>query len=337
MHIGWRAAANLCAQAALCAAPPLRVLPVDVLRIADAFAAFCEVQVWFVAREAPGRCSSRAPRRLPEWRRAQGRLVRAFGRKGDGPGQFHDGRLSVAVGQRGDVFVADSVLWACRVQVFRPDGTFVRAWGSFGSGPGQLHCPCGICVSAAGEVFVAEAGNHRVQVFSAEGAFVRAFGSEGAAPGQLSHPLGVALSAAGELFVADMSNHRVSVFRASDGAFLRSFSGSLRYPDGVAVSAAGEVFVSQGQSVHVFRGNDGVFLRALPVSLCAIYGMTLTAAGDLLVTVGTSERAECRLLRAGDGGLLHSFVVPRHTMVAVGAAGEVIIGAGGDSRVQIFE
>ena len=33
------------AQDALCAAPPLRVLPVDVLRITDAFAACVEVRI----------------------------------------------------------------------------------------------------------------------------------------------------------------------------------------------------------------------------------------------------------------------------------------------------
>ena len=94
---------------------------------------------------------------------AQCRLVRAFGSEG-GAGQFDRGLLAVAVGPGGDVFVVESEL--CRVQMFRPDGAFVRAWGFRGSLPGQLNRPNGVCVSAAGEVFVADTWNLRVQVFN---------------------------------------------------------------------------------------------------------------------------------------------------------------------------
>ncbi len=68
-----------------------------------------------------------------------------------------------------------------RIQVFRLDGTFVRQWASEGSAAGQFANPIGVCVSAAGEVLVADCDNHRIQVFRL-GTFVRQWGNSGSWP-----------------------------------------------------------------------------------------------------------------------------------------------------------
>ena len=64
------------------------------------------------------------------------------------------------------------------------EGTFHCMWGTKGSGQGQFSNPQGITV-AHGEVFVADAGNHRIQVFSLTGGFQRTMGTQGRGQGQL--------------------------------------------------------------------------------------------------------------------------------------------------------
>jgi tripartite motif-containing protein 71 len=51
-----------------------------------------------------------------------------------------------------------------RLQVFRlSDGAPLSTIGGPGSGAGQLATPKGVAFDSAGNIFVAESGNHRVQ------------------------------------------------------------------------------------------------------------------------------------------------------------------------------
>jgi hypothetical protein len=112
--------------------------------------------------------------------------------------------------------------------------------GSFGGAAGQLTSPSGVAVSA-GDLYVADQGNHRISVFDAStGVFLRAFGKDvggsgvdtctttcqagsvGAAAGRLNYPHGVAVSG-GEVYVAVPNSQRIDVFDALTGVFLRAF------------------------------------------------------------------------------------------------------------------
>ena len=52
-------------------------------------------------------------------------------------------------------------------------------WGTAGSGNGQFKLPLGIAVDAAGNVYVADAGNDRIQKFTSDGVFLNAWGTFG--------------------------------------------------------------------------------------------------------------------------------------------------------------
>ena len=55
-----------------------------------------------------------------------------------------------------------------RVVAFRLDGSAARAvcgTGQQGSGAGELHWPVGLAVTATGDLWVVEQGNHRVSLF----------------------------------------------------------------------------------------------------------------------------------------------------------------------------
>ncbi|MFQ5811810.1 MAG: flippase activity-associated protein Agl23 [Anaerolineae bacterium] len=151
--------------------------------------------------------------------------------------------------------------------------TAMLTWGSQGKGNGQFQDPRGIAVDEAGNVYVADSGNHRIQKFDSNGQFLTQWGSEGDGPGQFKEPWGIAVDAEGHVYVADTWNHRIQKFDA-EGNFLRQW-GSFRDTGGAAVGdggffwgprdigidAAGNVYVTDtgNKRVQVF-GPDGQFL-----------------------------------------------------------------------------
>jgi DNA-binding beta-propeller fold protein YncE len=150
---------------------------------------------------------------------ADGTLIRSFGSRGSGNGQFND-PMGIAIGLNNRIYVTDNSNQ--RVQILERDGTFVKAFGSSGTGDGQFNKPRGIAISTDGEVFVSEDGNHRIQVFDANGNFLRKWGAKGNLDGQLNRPLSIDLDEAGELYVAEYDNSRISIF-STDGEFIKKF------------------------------------------------------------------------------------------------------------------
>ena len=71
----------------------------------------------------------------------------------------------------GGIYVADGFGTNNRVAKFTKDGNFVKSWGQTGSAQGQFNQIRGIASDAAGNIYVADAGNHRIQVFDGEGTF----------------------------------------------------------------------------------------------------------------------------------------------------------------------
>ena len=146
-------------------------------------------------------------------------------------------------------------------------------WGSQGKGQGQFQDPRGIAVDEAGNVYVADSGNHRIQVFDSGGKFLIQWGSEGDGPGQFKEPWGIAVDAAGHVYVADTWNHRIQKFDA-EGTFLRQWGsygatggaavgeeGFFWGPRDIAVDAAGNVYATDtgNKRVQVFD-SDAEFL-----------------------------------------------------------------------------
>ena len=149
----------------------------------------------------------------------------------------------------------------------------VQVWGSQGKGGGQFQDPRGIAVDEAGNVYVADSGNHRIQVFDSSGKFLTQWGSQGMEAGQFQDPWGIAVDQAGNVYVADTWNHRIQKFDA-EGSFLLQWGGygatggaavgdeGLFWgPRDVALDAAGNVYVTDtgNKRVQVFSP-DGQFL-----------------------------------------------------------------------------
>ncbi|MBP7777441.1 MAG: 6-bladed beta-propeller [Acidobacteria bacterium] len=101
-------------------------------------------------------------------------------RAGEGvPGSNFSRPTDVAWDRDGNIYVADGIGTNNRVAKLDKDGRFIKHWGATGSGPGEFRGLKAIAIDAAGNVYVADAGNKRIQVFDADGTFKSQFGNVG--------------------------------------------------------------------------------------------------------------------------------------------------------------
>jgi Big-like domain-containing protein/NHL repeat-containing protein len=139
-----------------------------------------------------------------------------------------------------------------------------------------LNRPSGIAIGPAGEIYIADSGNHRVRMVS--NAVITTFSGNGtagyrgdngpAAAASLNHPRNVAVDSAGNLYIADTGNHVIrivnnSVITTLAGNGEQGFSGNsgpaipsmLDTPTAVAVDGAGAIYIadSGNHRVRVIR------------------------------------------------------------------------------------
>jgi DNA-binding beta-propeller fold protein YncE len=140
----------------------------------------------------------------------------------------------IAVDSLGNVYVADGF---CRIRLVTPEGAIKtvagretpdgHGWaytcGYTGDGPAPtsaLAWPFAVALDAAGNLLIADTGNHCIRKVDAERMLTTIVGTCGGAGGfggdggpardaLLNAPHGVAVDAAGNIYIADTENHRV--------------------------------------------------------------------------------------------------------------------------------
>jgi sugar lactone lactonase YvrE len=161
-----------------------------------------------------------------------------------------DSPLGLAVDAAGDLFVADSHNQRVR-EVLAGTGviTTVAGTGTAGfagdGGPAKaavLDLPTALACDAAGNLFVADTGNHRVRRIAATtgvittvaGNGVEGFGGDGGAAtaAMIDSPGGLAVDAAGNLYLADTHNGRVREVNAATAVISTVASVGLALPRG---------------------------------------------------------------------------------------------------------
>lgn len=189
--------------------------------------------------------------------RHDGTLLRTFGGEpGTKPGQW--GYVSDCVQDADGFYYVSEFGQNDRITKLDGEGRFVACWGENGQGPLQFSRARALALGPDGNLYVADACNHRVQVVTRDGRFVREFGGPGSEPGRLQYPYDLAFSPDGELYVAERGNHRVQKLDVT-GMSLGTWGGPgagpgrLADPWAVVVDRKGRVHVIDTENHRVQR------------------------------------------------------------------------------------
>ena len=144
------------------------------------------------------------------------------------------------------------------------------------TGNDRLNRPMDVAVAPNGNLYVADAGNHRVQVFNASGGYVTTIGSgEGQGNNQFSWPNGVFVAPDGALYVADSDNERVQVFngagayQATIGVTGQAGADNQHFdnPRDVVVDSRGMIYVADAYNSRVQVFDAGYnYVRTLGIA-----------------------------------------------------------------------
>ncbi len=239
----------------------------------------------------------------------------------------------------GNLYIADSD--NARVRQVTPggiintvagDGTMGYSGDNGQATAAELWTPMGLAMDASGNLYIADADNHRIRKMNAGGTIYTVVGTgiagfsgdtEAATSAQLWRPTGVAVDTAGNLYIADYFNQRIREVTFSDGVINTvagigtiGFSGDggsatsaqFNYPLSVAVDGQGNLLIADSYNFRIRKMTTG--------------GAINTVAG-----IGTQGFS-------GDGGPATKAAFALPMGLAVDASGNVFIADFANQRVR---
>ncbi len=172
---------------------------------------------------------------------ATGTMNRVRG-SGEGEGPYDEERLSrdrgIAVDHAGNVYIANiDNHYVRRVDAAGTVSVIAGTWEPGYGGDGgraveaQLSFPADVSVDHAGNVYIADTGNHRIRRIDTMGTITTiagtgkpGYGGDGgpAVEAQLASPFALTVDSSGDLYVADLGNYRIRVLTLSNDGGARA-------------------------------------------------------------------------------------------------------------------
>lgn len=229
--------------------------------------------------------------------------------------------------------------------------SYLTSFGSSGSENGELNMPSAPALDGKGDVWVADAYNHRVQEFDHEGKYIRQIGSYGTMPGQFNEPYDVVVDHNEHVWVSDPYNDRVEEFTIA-GEYLRSFgkegsgAGEFKDPEGLAVDSKNNIWVTDVYNYRLQEFTEsGSWIRSVGSQgegsgqFETAIGVAVDSHDNVWVADSYNHRVQefssagAWLRQWGKRGAGHAeFETP--VGIAVDAVGDIFVGDYAQNRVQ---
>ena len=173
----------------------------------------------------------------------------------------------VALDGAGNLYIAD--LRNHRIRRVDATGTITSiagignsSYGGDGSPAVEAHLrePADVALDGAGNLYIADSGNHRIRRVDSEGIIITVAGAgtsgysgDGgpAVEAQLYTPRGVALDGAGNLYIADYLNHRIR--RVDSEGIITTVTDRVYYPSDVVVDESGTLYIADSENSRILR------------------------------------------------------------------------------------
>ena len=276
---------------------------------------------------------------------------------GTGSGARFNFPVGLGVDSGGNVYVSDAKNFLIRK--ITPAGevsTFAGAAFQLGStdgtgGAARFFLPYGLAVDSAGNVYVAEQGNHLIRKITpggvvstlAGGALQPGFTDGNGTSARFNQPFGLAIDGNGNLLVADSGNNAIrrvnpaglvtTVAGATTAGAVDGPVGAARFnqPRGVSVDGSGNIYVADygnqlvrqitsGGSVSTLAGSTGIAGSIDSVGVSArFYDPTgVVADGTTIFVVDSSNNLIRRGVPASAAGLPSIGIQPLDQQVSTG-------------------
>ena len=183
----------------------------------------------------------------------------------NGPGQL-------ALDSKGNLYIADALNHRIRLltggNVTTVAGTGTAGWAGDGAAAtsAELNYPEGVAVDSAGNIYIADTGNHvirkvdttgNITTIAGTGGQIGSIGDSGPAlSAQLNRPSALALDASGNIYIADTGNNEI---RKLVGANIFCVlgcgitGGSLANPNALVVDASGAIYIADSEQHSVIK------------------------------------------------------------------------------------
>jgi len=217
--------------------------------------------------------------------------------------------------------------------------------GSLGMGGAatnaQLSAPTGVAIDAAGNLYIADAGNNRICEVSVATGIITAIAGTGVAgytgdtglatAATLKNPSGIAIDNAGTLYIADTGNNVLRAFSPLSGVIVTlagngtaGYSGDAGVPQLAELNAPTAVTVDLAGNIYVADTGNAVIRQIVPVSFGII---------NFQATIDTYAGTFGGTANTGDGGAATAAGLLTPRGLGVDAAGDLYIAAGGQVRM----